>query len=225
MMTSESLRLVIFDCDGVLVDSEGPANRLVAAQITALGWPLGVEESLQHFMGMSLDGMVPVIERHLGRSIPSEWPDRLRVKMLDVLAREVEPMPGAAEVLRGVTALGLPYRIASNSSHQEMKIKFCRCGLVPLVKGRVHSARDVARSKPAPDVYLLAARVGGVAPADCLVVEDSVPGTEAARAAGMAVLGLVPHGDGADLAALGATIIRSLDEVVPLARTAMQAAG
>ena len=222
MMTPEPLGLVIFDCDGVLVDSEGPANRLVAQEVTALGWPLDVEQSLEHFMGMSLDGMVPVIESHLGHPIPPDWPDRLRLKMLDVLAREVQPMPGAAEVLRGVAALGLPYRIASNSSHEEMAVKFPRCGLSELVAGRVHSARDVARGKPAPDVYLLAARTEGMPPSRCLVVEDSVPGTEAAVAAGMAVLALVPHGDGADLQALGATIIRSLDEVAPLARAAMQ---
>lgn len=223
-MTPDPLRLVIFDCDGVLVDSEGAANRLVAAEVTALGWPMTVEQSLEHFMGMTLGDMAPVIERHLGRPLPREWPDRLRDRMLDVLAREVEPMPGAAAVLRGVAALGLPYRVASNSSHAEMAVKFPRCGLDALVAGRVHSARDVARGKPAPDVYLLAAAAEGVPPAACLVVEDSVPGTEAAVAAGMAVLGLAPHGDGADLAALGARVIRSLDEVVPIARAAMRAA-
>ena len=223
-MTPDPLRLVIFDCDGVLVDSEAAASRLCAAEITALGWPLTTEQSLEHFMGMTLRDMVPVIERHLGHPVPSGWSEILRDRMLDVLAREVEPMPGAAAVLRAVAALGLPYRVASNSSHAEMAVKFPRCGLDALVAGRVHSARDVARGKPAPDVYLLAARTEGVPPSACLVVEDSVPGTEAAVAAGMAVLGLAPHGDGADLAALGARVICSLDEVVPIARAAMRAA-
>ena len=96
--------------------------------------------------------------------------------------------------------------------------------MTDLVAGRVHSAADVARGKPAPDVYLAAAAAGGVPPAACLVVEDSVPGTEAAIAAGMTCLGLVPHGDGADLAALGAGIIRSLAALPPILQAALRRA-
>jgi len=119
-------------------------------------------------------------------------------------------IPGAREAVEDVVAAGLPYRVASNSSHDEMTVKFARTGLTALMAGRMHSARDVGVGKPAPDVFLAAALAEGVDPADCLVIEDSVLGVRAAVAAGMPVLGLDLHGDGAALAAAGATPIRSL---------------
>ncbi len=218
-MTPETLRLVIFDCDGVLVDSEPVSNRVVAAECTALGWPMTTAEATAQFVGLRLSDMPPIIEARLGRPAldgwPAGWVEQLRGRIIAALAREVEPMPGAASALRGVAALGVPYRVASNSSHEEMDVKFARTGLAALVEGRVHSARDVAAGKPAPDLFLAAAAAEGVAPGACLVVEDSVPGVRGARAAGMACLGLAAHGDGAAaLAAEGAVPIRSLAEVL-----------
>ena len=218
-MTPETLRLVIFDCDGVLVDSEPASNRVVAAACTELGWPMTTAEATALFMGLRLSDMPPIIEARIGRPAldgwPGTWIEHLRGQIIAALGREAEPMPGAAAVLRGVAALGVPYRVASNSSHEEMLVKFARTGLAALVKGRVHSARDVAAGKPAPDLFLAAAAAEGVAPGACLVVEDSVPGARGARAAGMPCLGLVAHGDAAAaLAAEGAVPIRSLAEVL-----------
>ena len=223
-LTFQALRLVIFDCDGVLVDSEGPAARVCAEEITRIGWPMTADDSMRLFVGCDLPQMLPIIETHLGRKVPPGWMDVLRSRMIQALGQEVEPMPGAADTLRAVAALGLPYRIASNSSHAEMAAKFARTGLAPLVAGRVHSFEDVRRGKPAPDVFLAAAAAEGVPPAVCIVVEDSVPGVRAATAAGMAVLGLDPHGDGAALRALGAHPIRALSECLALFRAAMRAA-
>ncbi len=223
-MTPEPLRLVIFDCDGVLVDSEGPSNRLVAQEITALGWPMTTEQSIALFVGARLSDMPPVIEAKLGHPVPPGWVDRLRYKLIDLLAHEVEAMPGAHDALRATTALGLPYRIASNSSHEEMAVKFERVAMAELVHGRTHSARDVRAGKPAPDLFLYAAAQSGIPPAACLVVEDSVPGAQAARAAGMACVGLAPHGDDPALRAAGAVLIRSLDELPAILRRAQQAA-
>ena len=222
-MTPEPLRLVIFDCDGVLVDSEGPSNRLVAEEITALGWPMTIEESCHLFVGRRLSDIPPIIERQLGRPIPSNWVRQLRDKLIDLLSNEVEAMPGAHGALRAVTALGLPYRIASNSSHEEMDVKFQRVAMTDLVAGRTHSARDVRAGKPAPDVFLHAAAAEGIPPAACLVIEDSVPGAQAARAAGMACIALAPHGDDPALRATGAILIRSFDELPALLRRAMAA--
>ena len=220
-MTPEPLRLVIFDCDGVLVDSEGPSNRLVAEEITALGWPMTTVESCTLFVGRRLTDIPAVIEARLGRPVPDGWVDTLRQKMIAILATEVEAMPGAHDALRATAALGLPYRIASNSSHEEMAVKFARVAMVELVEGRIHSARDVARGKPAPDVFLHAAAAAGVPPAACIVVEDSVPGAQAARAAGMACIGLAPHGDDPGLREAGAVLIRSFSELPALLRAAM----
>ncbi len=223
-MTPEPLRLVIFDCDGVLVDSEGPSNRLVAQEVTALGWPMSTAESCALFVGRRLSDIPAVVEARIGRPVPAGWVDTLRQKLIAVLASEVVAMPGAHDALRATAALGLPYRIASNSSHEEMAVKFRRVAMAELVEGRVHSARDVARGKPAPDVFLHAAAAAGVPPAACVVVEDSVPGAQAARAAGMACIGLAPHGDDPALREAGGVLIRSFAELPALLRTAMRLA-
>ena len=222
-MTPEPLRLVIFDCDGVLVDSEGPSNRLVAQEITALGWPMTTEQSCELFVGRRLSDIPPMIEAQLGRPIPSGWVAQLREKLIRLLSDEVEAMPGAHDALRAVTALGLPYRIASNSSHEEMDVKFRRVAMLDLVQGRLHSARDVRKGKPAPDLFLHAAAAEGIPPTACLVIEDSVPGAQAARAAGMACIGLAPHGDDPALRATGAVLIRSFDELPAILRRAIAA--
>ena len=127
----------------MLVDSEGPSNRAVAEEITALGWPMNEAESTQLFIGYQLGGIATVVEAHLGCKVPQGWVEHLRLRLLDVLAREVEAMPGAAEVLAATAAMGLPSRVASNSSHREMRVKFARTGLASLVEGRTHSAYDV----------------------------------------------------------------------------------
>lgn len=223
-MTPSKLRLVIFDCDGVLIDSETLANQVVAEELTALGWAMTTADSLQHFVGMTLEDMVPVIEARLQRVIEAGFVGQLRDRIVDVLGREVLAMPGAEAVLRATTALPLPYRIASNSGHSEMAAKFGRTGLATLVAGRTHSADDLPRGKPAPDLFLAAAAAEGVPPASCIVVEDSVLGARGARAAGMACLGLDPHGDGARLRAEGATPVRSLAELPAIFRVAMRVA-
>lgn len=221
-MTTQPLKLVIFDCDGVLIDSEGSANRLCAEEITKLGWPMTGAESQTRFMGFRLSDMPPIIEAHLGRPVPPGWVERLCERLIQVMAHESVLMPGAREAIEAVVALGLPFRVASNSSHEEMAVKFARTGLSGLVEGRVHSARDVARGKPAPDVFLAAAAAEGVQPAQCLVIEDSVPGVRAAVAAGMNVLGIDVHGDGAALQGAGARPIRAMRDVAEQVRLALR---
>ena len=204
------IRLVIFDCDGVLVDSEGPSARVTAAECSALGWSMTADEAMTRFIGLRLSDMPPLVAAAIGRPVPEGWVEHLRRRLIETLSDEVSPMPGAADAIRAVAAMGLPYRVASNSSHEEMAVKFARTGLAALVADRVHSARDVARGKPAPDVFLAAAAAEGVTPGECLVIEDSLTGVAAARAAGMTVLGLGP---GTALQDAGAVPIRSLAEL------------
>jgi HAD superfamily hydrolase (TIGR01509 family) len=221
------LRLVIFDCDGVLVDSETAANRVVAEVLTGLGWTITGEECRARFMGMTLSDMRPLIEARVGRQ-PADFTRRLAARLVERLGQEVEAMPGAIEALQATTALGLPWRVASNSSRAEMAVKFARTGLAPLVAGRVHSAEDVVarggRGKPAPDVFLAAAAAEGVDPAACLVIEDSVPGTQGAIAAGMECLGFAPHGGGEELRREGAELIRGFAELPGMLRARMRRA-
>jgi len=218
------LRLVIFDCDGVLVDSEGPSARVTAREVSLLGWPMTPAEAMARFTGLRLSDLPPLVAAHTGRPTPEGWVEHVRKQLIATLSEETEAMPGAAAVLRATTALGLPYRIASNSSHEEMAVKFARTGLAPLVAGRTHSARDVAAGKPAPDVFLAAAAAEGVAPQACMVVEDSFPGIRAALTAGMACIGLDPYGPGEALRAAGAHPIRALSELPALFQAAMRTA-
>jgi HAD superfamily hydrolase (TIGR01509 family) len=204
--------LIIFDCDGVLIDSEMVASRLIAANLTKLGWTMTTEESMARFLGMSILDMEPVIEARVGR-LPAGWRDGLARDLVVALGTESKLIPGARELLLRVNAMGIEWRVASNSSMEEMRVKFAKTGLAELVgEEKCFAASSVGRPKPAPDVFLAAA--GGVAPGRCLVVEDSALGVTGAVAAGMVCYGFAPHGDGAALLAAGATgLFRELDEL------------
>lgn len=210
--------LIIFDCDGVLIDSEGVANTLIAHELTGLGWEMTMQDSQGLFLGMSITDMQPLIEMRLGRKLPLNWRPELAQKLVLALGEEARLIPGAREMLERVTELGIPWRIASNSSDQEMAVKFARTGLTRLVDGKTHSAASVivkgGRPKPAPDVFLAAAEAEKISPKSCLVLEDSALGVTGAVAAGMTCFGFAPHGDGAHLRAAGATkILRDLHDL------------
>jgi HAD superfamily hydrolase (TIGR01509 family) len=210
--------LIIFDCDGVLIDSETIASTVVARNLTALGWPMTVQDSLQTFLGMSIADMEPMIIEKLG-SLPEHWRRDLAAELVEALGAQVTLIPGARETLEAVNALGIPWRIASNSSDDEMRVKFAHTGLADLTAGLAFSAGAIiakgGRPKPAPDVFLAAAASAHTPPAHCLVLEDSALGVTAARKAGMTCYGFAPHGDGADLTAAGASrIIKTLNQFV-----------
>jgi HAD superfamily hydrolase (TIGR01509 family) len=216
------VRMVIFDCDGVLIDSEGLTDRVVAASIGELGWAITPEECHRRFLGISFYDMVPVLETAMGNRLDAGWVDRLVDRLIAVFAQEVEPIPGARDALEGVAAMGLPWRIASNSSFKEMDAKFSRAGWNDLVRGLLHSGADIVarggRGKPAPDIFLEAAAAEGIDPAHCLVIEDSATGARAARAAGMGCLGYCPDHDGAALRAAGAIPFRPMHAIPELLR-------
>ena len=215
------LRLVIFDCDGVLVDSEGLSREVVFEEAGRLGWALTDAEAAG-FVGRRWSDLQARFEAAIGRALPADWPLTMQQRLLACMQGGIAAMPHAAEVLRATTALGLPYRVASNSSPEEMAAKFAATGLDKLVAGRWHSAKQVGVGKPAPDLFLAAAAAEGVAPEQCLVVEDSEPGVTAARRAGMACAAYVPHGDHFGLAARGAVPVRSLLDLPALMRANMR---
>lgn len=213
--------LVIFDCDGVLMDSEKVSARVVAADMTEHGVPITPEAAMARFVGMSLKHMKPLIEAERGAPLPADWNARMIQKIALAMSHEVTEIPGARAVLESLDREGIPWRIASNSADAEMDAKFTRTGFLAITEGRTHSApRLFARGgqpKPAPDVFLDAARAQGVPPHRCVVIEDSAPGVAGAVAAGMTCYGFAPHGEGSALLAAGATgIIRTLDAVPAL---------
>ncbi|WP_369407946.1 HAD family hydrolase [Roseomonas rosulenta] len=196
-------RAVLFDCDGVLADTEMMVNTLVAEQLTALGWPMTAAQSRETFLGLALPDMVPRIEARVG-PLPADWVEELSTLIAHEMTRRTPPMPGAAEAVRAVAAAGLPVAVASNSGRVELMAKMRSLGLARVFAERVFSFEDVDRPKPWPDIYLAAAAACGAAPQDCVVIEDSVPGVRAGRAAGCRVLGFAHETPAGVLAAHGA---------------------
>jgi HAD superfamily hydrolase (TIGR01509 family) len=216
-------RLIIFDCDGVLMDSEIVSSRVVAADLTARGIPTTPAEAMHQYVGVSLLDMIPMVEAELGHALPPDWFTSMTRKIAGAMEEGVEPVAGAREILERLNGMGVRWRIASNSADLEMDAKFGRTGFTGLVAGRVHSAPRLFASggkpKPAPDVFLDAAKAEGVAPGDCAVVEDSVPGVKGAVAAGMTAIGFDPVGDGAHLTRAGAHhILHKLSDLPMLLR-------
>lgn len=203
---------VLFDCDGVLADSEGPVNRIVAEDLSARGWRMSPEHARETFLGMSIRDMTPIIEQRVGR-LPAGWATGLSARIAEIMAREVEPIPGALAALGAVVAAGIPVACASNSGRAELAGKIARLGLEAAFAGRVFSYEDVPRPKPAPDIYQAAAAACGAAPADCVVIEDSILGARAGIAAGCRVLGFAHETDAAALAAIGAEPFRDMAEL------------
>ncbi len=180
------IELVIFDCDGVLVDTERLAVRLQVELGGELGWPLTADEVVERFIGRSKESIVKQIAERLGAETAGLWWKELIQRHRDAVDRGIDPVDGIAEVL---AALDLPTCVASSGSHQKMRHTLGRTGLYEHFEGRIYSASEVPRGKPAPDLFLYAARQMGFDPAVCAVVEDSGPGVAAARAAGMRAFG------------------------------------
>ncbi len=217
------MRLVIFDCDGVLIDSEPVSQKLVQDEAASLGWAM-TDADIYGLTGQTWSALKPVFEAKIGHALPANWPKMLQDRLIEVMRAGVSAIPGARATLEATASLGLPYRIASNSSHEEMDQKFGFTRLRKLVEGRTHSARDVPRGKPDPDVFLAAAAAEGVAPDECLVVEDSLPGVTAARAAGMRVIAYAPHGWPTDLPIQPDMSVTSLADLPALFRASMRIA-
>ncbi|WP_043360511.1 HAD family phosphatase [Belnapia sp. F-4-1] len=206
---------VLFDCDGVLADSEGLVNRLVAEAISAQGWRLSAEQARETFLGMALPEMLPVIEARCG-ALPGDWGEALTRRIMAALTEEVEAIPGAPAAVAAAAAAGLPLAVASNSTRGELRAKLARLDLARYFGARVFTFEDVPRPKPAPDIYRAAAAACGAAPADCIVVEDSLLGARAGIAAGCRVLGFTRDTEAAVLAAVGARPFASMAELPAL---------
>jgi HAD superfamily hydrolase (TIGR01509 family) len=199
--------LAIFDCDGVLVDSERLAVRTEAEILSDLGWPLTEADIVERFVGRSADYMHQEIERHLGRSV--DWDAEFEPRYQKVFERELVAVPGIMEALDEIT---MPMCVASSGSHDKMRFTLGKTGLLDRFDGRIFSVDEVAHGRPAPDIFLFAAEKMGAAPARCAVVEDSVSGVTAGLAAGMAVFAFAVGVTSAEqLSIEGAVIFHDMD--------------
>lgn len=182
--------LVIFDNDGVLVDSEPLSNRLLAGYLTELGHPTAYEDSIRDYMGSALHRVHDLVLERTGQRLPADFDDVFHARVFAAFERELEPVPGVEGVLEKLVADGVSYCVASSGSHARIRVGHRKTGLDRWFDdARIFSAEDVGRGKPAPDLFLHAARRMGVAPERCAVVEDSPLGVRAGIAAGVDVFG------------------------------------
>ena len=195
----DPFELAIFDCDGVLVDSELIASKVLARELTAIGYRLSPDECLRRFTGISLPSIFRIVEKDWGKPLPSDFGERLRRADVAAFTAELIEVAGARELL---SQLSVRKCVASSGSIEKIHSNLAHVGLLGFLAPYLFSASMVDRGKPAPDLFLFAAGRMGVSPARCVVIEDSEAGVEAGKAAGMVVVGfdgashcLERHGD------------------------------
>jgi HAD superfamily hydrolase (TIGR01509 family) len=204
---------VIFDCDGVLVDSEGLASRVEAELIRELGLELSVEQVHDLFLGKTVEGVLELIAARSGRTLTPTFVYNWAFATAHAFSRELQPVAGVRAVAEELRARGLRLAVASQSPLARVRFSLEVARLADLFGDHIYVTSMVARPKPAPDVYLLAASRLGVRPEECVVVEDSPAGAAAAKAAGMHALGYAPGNTAAAMAANGIPVIRSMAEI------------
>lgn len=183
--------LVIFDCDGVLVDSERITNQVFCTMLNEIGLAVTLDDMFERFVGHSMQQCVALITQMRGAPPPDSFVPQLRIRAAEALREHIRPIPGVAETLKGLT---IPYCVASSGEHEKMRLTLGATGLLEhFESNRIFSVTDVEKPKPAPDVFLFAARTLGASPSRCAVVEDTPTGVRAAVAAGMHVFGFAAN--------------------------------
>ena len=217
--TGAARTLVIFDCDGVLVDSEILACEVQARALTGYGLPISGAEVARRFLGLSATDMRALLETDLGRPLPADHEARCGEELFGLFRRELKPVAGIGDVLLEIERAGVPRCVASSSSPERIALALEVTGLSDFFGPHVFSSSIVTRGKPAPDLFLHAAKAMGFRPESCVVVEDSVNGIKAARGAGMLAVGFLggshcPASHGDNLLAAGADCLcRDASEV------------
>ncbi|MFC9246062.1 HAD family hydrolase [Streptomyces sp. NPDC057136] len=182
--------LVIFDNDGVLVDSEPIANTILAGYLTELGHPTSYEESVHDYMGSAVHRVHDLVEERTGLKLPADFDETLHARVFAAFERELVAVDGVQELLGKLVADGVAYCVASSATHERIRVGHRKTGLDQWFEEEwIFSSEDVGQGKPSPDLFLHAAERMGIAPERCVVIEDSPLGVEAARAAGMDVYG------------------------------------
>lgn len=220
---------VLFDCDGVLVDSEPITNRVLAEMLGELGWQISPEETLRTFVGKAVKDEAALIEANTGVAITQAWLEHFRERRNAALDRELVAIDGAAVAVRSLHAkLDGCIAVASGADRRKVELQLKKAGILDCFDGRIFSGHETPRSKPYPDVYLAAAEALGVDPTRCAIVEDTVTGATAGVAAGATVFGYSPgeagHSDPDALRAVGVVHVFKNMEHLPALLTQWMAA-
>jgi len=208
-------RLVIFDCDGVLVDSEPLANAFLLQDLSRYGLNLTMIDCDKLFIGGTMKGAA-IVARQMGADLPDNWVDDFYPRFYAHLEKGVPLVNGVLDVLNLVRDANIPLCVVSNGSEEKMQITLDQNGLWERFQGAIFSAHTYGTAKPDPELLLIAARQFGVTPADCIVIDDSPSGCKGAANAGMRCIGFAERSDGKKLSATGATVIKSMAELPPL---------
>ena len=206
-------QLIIFDCDGVLVNSEPIANRIMAQVLTENGLPTTLKTCYEHFMGRTMSDCVSILADRFAHTVPADFADLVRQRTLDALRLEVEAVPGVARALDGIS---MPMCVASSGQLVKMRTTLGCTGLLHHFEDRLFSAAGLARGKPHPDIFLHAAEAMGAEAGDCAVIEDSPVGVRAGVAAGMKVFGYAGLTDTQVLSGAGAQVFTDMGELPSL---------
>ncbi len=207
--------LIIFDCDGVLVDSEPVTNAFLVHDLARHGLHLTLPECERLFVGGTLRGAAETA-RVMGADLPPGWVDDFYTRVYAHLEKGVPLVPGVADVLSAVERAGIAHCVVSNGSETKMRITLGQNGLWDKFRDAQFSAHRYKTAKPDPELFLIAARRFGVLPADCIVIDDSPSGCQGAANAGMRCIGYAQRTDPIKLAKTGATVIRSMVELPAL---------
>jgi HAD superfamily hydrolase (TIGR01509 family) len=213
-LSDARLPALIFDCDGVLVDSEYLASRVESELIRELGLTLDVEQVHDLFLGKTVDGVLDAIAALTGKRPSSAWAYNWAFATAHAFLRELKAVDGLGVAVEILRRRGHRMAVASQSPLARVRLSLHVAGLAGQFGEHIYVTSMVARPKPAPDVYLLAAERLGAAPADCIVIEDSPAGASAARGAGMRTIGFAPGKTFEAMRASGAAVIRSMHELI-----------
>lgn len=204
---------VIFDCDGVLVDSEPLSAAAMAETMRSAGIDASAEDAAREFTGLSLESAMARSEEMLGAPLPADFAPSYRSRLYAAFDAELEAVSGVAAAIATIESRGIPTCVASSGEHERIRRALSLAGLHAGFEGRIYSATEVEHGKPAPDLFLHAARSEGWEPGLCVVVEDSTAGAAAGRAAGMSVLGYAERTPAEALAAEGAEPFASMHDL------------
>jgi HAD superfamily hydrolase (TIGR01509 family) len=217
MHSMRDLQLVIFDCDGVLVDSETISNAVLARALTAEGLPTTLPQSRRDYQGLLLAEIDSRAQAELGRPLAKDWIERYERDRTVAFRRELRAVPGVAEAIQRIQAAGPAVCVASQGKLEKIRLSLQLTQLDHLFPGTaLFSAYSVPRGKPHPDLFLYAAQAMAADPSRCAVIEDIPSGVTAAVAAGMRVLGYTADSDAAALRAAGAEVFEAMDELSSL---------
>jgi HAD superfamily hydrolase (TIGR01509 family) len=215
-----NVELIIFDCDGVLVDSERLTNAVFAEMLVEMGLSITLSDMFDKFVGHSMSKCLQIIEEMLGKPAPEDFADRYRARTRQVLESQLKPVTGVEGAIQKIT---IPYCVASSGDYEKMRTTLGITGLLPYFDGRLFSVTEVGRGKPYPDVFLYAAQKMEVEPSCCLVIEDTPIGVAAGVAAGMNVFGYAEIMNPARLKEAGASLV--FDDMALLPDLVASAAG